>query len=104
MHEAEMKLIEENIYMTENKVEDKIQMDNIDGELFNVCQVSPQPVLKDDIIFETLQESKLAENHIIICGMVENLRYFVMPLRAKHLQTIQPIVILNEDPLSVSQW
>ena len=41
MHEAEMKLIEENIYMTENKVEDKIQMDNIDGELFNVCQVSP---------------------------------------------------------------
>lgn len=41
MHEAEMKLIEENIYMTENKVEDKIQMDNIDGELFSVCQVSP---------------------------------------------------------------
>jgi len=80
-----MKLIEENIYMEENKVEDKIAVDNIDGELFNMCQVAPQPVLKDDIIFETLQESKLAENHIIICGMVENLRYFVMPLRAKHL-------------------
>lgn len=60
--------------------------------------------MKDDIIFETMQDSKLAENHIIICGMVENLRYFVMPLRAKHLKTIQPIVILNEEPLSVQQW
>lgn len=59
---------------------------------------------KDDIIFDSLQDSKLAENHIIICGMVENLRYFVMPLRAKHLQAIHPIVILNEDPLSVKQW
>lgn len=88
MEQNEMKLIQENIYKTEKPVEDKIQVDNIDGELFNVCQVSPQPVLKDDIIFETLQDSKLAEDHIIICGIVENLRYFVMPLRAKHLQTI----------------
>ena len=59
------------------------------------------PVSKDDIIFETLQESKLAVGHIIICGMVENIRYFVMPLRAKHLKTISPIVIMNEQALSV---
>ena len=101
----ELKLISENMKNnTESNVEEKISVENIDGELFNVCQVSPQPVLKDDIIFETLHESKLAEDHIIICGMVENLRYFVMPLRAKHLQTIQPIVILNEEPLSMNQW
>ena len=57
----------------------------MDGELFSVCRISSQPVHKDDIIFETLQDSKLAENHIIICGMVENIKHFVMPLRAKHL-------------------
>ena len=71
-------------------------MDNIDGDWKNMCQVSERPILKDDIIFETLNESKLAVEHIIICGMVENIRYFVMPLRAKHLKTISPIVIMNE--------
>lgn len=55
-------------------------------------------------MFETLQDSKLAENHIIICGMVENMRNFVMPLRAKHLKTISPIVILHEHTLSMKQW
>jgi len=63
----------------------KINIDSVEGDLFQTCQVTSQPVSKDDIIFETLQDSKLAENHIIICGLVENICYFVIPLRAKHL-------------------
>ena len=51
-----------------------------------------------------MQDSKLADKHIIICGMVENLLYFVKPLRAKHLKEIHPIVILNEENLQVKAW
>ena len=56
-----------------------------------------KPVHRDDIIFQSLKDSKLAENHIIICGMVENIRYFVMPLRANHLKEPSPIVILHDE-------
>jgi len=36
--------------------------------------------------------------------MVENIKHFVMPLRAKHLQNISPIVILCEDALENKEW
>jgi len=47
-----------------------------------------------------LKDSKLAENHIIICGMVENIKHFVMPLRADYLLDPSPIVILHDEELS----
>ena len=59
--------------------------ENIEADWLSMCQTAAKPVEKEDVIFDTLEDSKLAENHIIICGMVENIRYFVMPLRAKHL-------------------
>ena len=46
----------------------------------------------------------LAENHIIICGMVENIKYFVMPLRADHCKEVSPIVILHDELPSAKQW
>ena len=61
-------------------------------------------MVKGDIEFETLHDSKLAENHIIICGMVENMRLFVMPLRADHLSNPSPIVILHDEELTMKQW
>lgn len=72
-------------------------IDNIDGDWLNLCQLAAKPVSKEDIIFKTLEDSKLAENHIVICGMVENIRHFVMPLRSKYLKEPIPIVILNEE-------
>jgi hypothetical protein len=36
--------------------------------------------------------------------MVENIRYFVMPLRAEHLSDPSPIVILHEEELTGKQW
>jgi hypothetical protein len=62
----------------------------------NVRQLAPRQVQKSDIEFKTLKDSKLAENHIIICGMVENIKHFVMPLRAEHLLDPSPIVILHD--------
>jgi len=46
----------------------------------------------------------LAQNHIIICGMVENIRHFVMPLRAEYCKEVSPIVILHDENPSAKQW
>jgi hypothetical protein len=59
-------------------------------------QLAIRQVQKADIEFKTLKDSKLAENHIIICGMVENIKHFVMPLRADYLLDPSPIVILHD--------
>lgn len=72
-------------------------MDNIEGDWINMCQTASKPVNKEDIIFDTMEDSMLAENHIIICGMVENIIYFVMPLRADHCKDPAPIVILHDE-------
>jgi hypothetical protein len=61
-------------------------------------------VNKEDICFESMENSKLAENHIVICGMVENIWHFVMPLRAENCQSQSPIVILHEEIPTAKQW
>jgi hypothetical protein len=57
-------------------------------------------VIKEEITFETLENSMLAEDHIIIVGIVDNIKYFIMPLRANHSREISPIVILNDETLN----
>ena len=39
------------------------------------------------------------ENHFIVCGVVPDMKYLMMPLRARSLKTIQPIIILHPDPI-----
>ena len=51
-----------------------------------------------------MEDSMLAEDHIIICGMVENIKYFVMPLRAGHCNNPSPIVILHTELPTAKQW
>lgn len=92
-----------------NKMEDidddnMMQVENIDGDWLNMCHVVSKAVDKGDIEFETLKDSKLAENHIVIVGMVENIRHFVMPLRADHLNDPSPIVILHDEKPTQKQW
>lgn len=36
--------------------------------------------------------------------MVENIKHFVMPLRAEHILIPMPIVILNDEELTAKQW
>mmetsp|Transcript_40153 Transcript_40153/g.38656 ORF Transcript_40153/g.38656 Transcript_40153/m.38656 type:complete len:84 (-) Transcript_40153:1271-1522(-) len=81
-----------------------IQVENIDGDWINMCQVATKQINLNDIIFPTLKDSKLAENHIIICGLVENIKHFVMPLRAKHIADPYPIVILHDEIPTAKQW
>lgn len=35
------------------------------------------------------------ENHFIVCGVVPDMKYLMMPLRARSLKNIRPIIILN---------
>jgi len=84
--------------------EDIGNLENIEGDWINMCFVNSKPVDQKDICFQTLENSKLAENHIIICGWVENIKYFVMPLRAKHLKNPSPIVIIHHEVPNEKQW
>ncbi len=56
------------------------------------------------VTFPSLENSQLAAKHIIVCGMVSSLTYFVIPLRAKILKDLQPIVILHTEEPSDAQW
>ena len=58
----------------------------------------------EDVKFDTLYQSKLAENHIVVFGIVDNIFHFVAPLRAKYLSKILPIVFLNEEKPTLKQW
>jgi hypothetical protein len=99
--EQQIKIIAERAdYIMNDEEKDKIIVENIEGDWLKMCHISQSPIDKQDIIFKTLEGSKLAENHIIICGMAENIRHFVMPLRAKHLHDPSPIVILHDEMLS----
>jgi hypothetical protein len=80
------------------------EVDNLDGDWLNIQKVASKPVNREDIIFETMEASMLAEGHIIICGMVENIKHFVLPLRADHMKSPLPIVILHDELLSPKQW
>jgi len=98
------KMIAQTGYLNIADKDDKIIIENIEGDWLKTCHVSQSPIEKQDIIFKTLKGSKLAENHIIICGMAENIRHLVMPLRAKHLNDPSPIVILHDQIFSAKIW
>ena len=68
------------------------------------CHLTNEKVSLKDVTFKTLEDSILAMNHVILCGLVSNLINFVLPLRAKHLTTYPPIVILNDHEPTEKQW
>jgi len=90
-------VIAAEFYKFDGDDDNNIDIDNIDGDWVNEYQSSSIPVDMGDIIFDSMEDSMLAENHIIICGMVENIKHFVMPLRAEHSKEHSPIVILHDE-------
>ena len=73
-------------------------------QLLEQCYTTPKPVPLKSVTFPSLENSQLATKHIIVCGMVSSLTYFVIPLRAKILKEIQPIVILHTEVPTDVQW
>ncbi|CAD8066859.1 unnamed protein product [Paramecium sonneborni] len=57
-------------------------------------QVKPQTITTG---LPKVGDQEKFENHFIVCGVVSDMKYLMMPLRARSLKNIQPIVILNQD-------
>ncbi|CAK75823.1 unnamed protein product (macronuclear) [Paramecium tetraurelia] len=57
-------------------------------------QVKPQTITTG---LPKVGDQEKFENHFIVCGVVTDMKYLMMPLRARSLKNIQPIVILNQD-------
>lgn len=68
------------------------------------CYTITTRVSLADATVPTLFNSVLAENHIILSGMVPNLINFVIPLRQRYLRKYPPIVILNPTPPNEKKW
>eukprot|EP01022_Parablepharisma_sp_SALTPOND_P033410 TRINITY_DN88679_c0_g1_i1.p2 TRINITY_DN88679_c0_g1~~TRINITY_DN88679_c0_g1_i1.p2 ORF type:complete len:507 (-),score=57.99 TRINITY_DN88679_c0_g1_i1:17-1537(-) len=73
-------------------------------QLLDQCYTTPKPVPLKSVTFPSLENSQLAAKHIIVCGMVSSLTYLVIPLRAKILKDLQPIVILHTEEPTDGQW
>ena len=93
-------------FQEEESKHDNILIDaNIQGKyltdkiiLSNSYHVSSEQILKENAIYNTLQNKLvLKRGHIIICGISQNLIDFIKPLRAKYIpkEDCPSIVILN---------
>ena len=83
--------------------EEDVIISNPENDL-NALHATEEVVNIEDITFNTLENKKLAERHIVICGIVENIKCFVLPLRAKHLKDPSPIVILHDEQIEPKIW
>ena len=44
------------------------------------------------------------EDHVVICGVVPDMRLLILPLRNRNLKKIIPVIIIHNEPLSVKIW
>ena len=95
---------ENNGYEIDEEEENELEVENLEGDWVHFCHLTQNPVKVEDIKFQTLKDSMLAKDHIIICGIVENIRGFVIPLRALYLKNISPIVIFSEEEPTQQLW
>ena len=98
---------EEDPVQFPTKVKQENLNQNLTGEFISLedgFHLSPSKTLLIDVSFKTMENNILATNHIILCGLVSNLRNFVLPLRAKYLDKYPPIVILHVSPPTEKQW
>jgi len=58
-----------------------------------------------DVIIETVKHlDHKMHHHIVACGPLQSLWSFIVPLRSKHVQVVQPIVVLTKYLPSVEDW
>ena len=63
----------------------------------------PRPVTLSSATLQNTEELKL-NKHIIVCGSFQGLQHLLMPLRARSLLTILPIIIILNDPMPSEIW
>lgn len=74
--------------------------------LANAYHVTTNQTNKEDATMDRVDHMIIARNHIIICGVCQNLFDFVKPLRAKYLpkDKMPTIVILSKESLEDKIW
>ncbi|KRX03636.1 hypothetical protein PPERSA_04188 [Pseudocohnilembus persalinus] len=107
-------LLEDDILSNRNKINNnnvqtkqtsyKNILTSEQNKWFQECYTTKERINLKDVTFKTLQNNILAIDHIILCGLENNLLNFLIPLRSKYLQKYPTIVILNEEPPSEKQW
>jgi hypothetical protein len=70
----------------------------------NNCHVLKTEVTLEEITFSSLEGKNIVKDHIILCGLSDNLQKFFIPLRHKSLKMFPSIVILHEEPPDVNLW
>jgi len=79
-------------------------IDSEQNKVRSNCHTVIKSINLPDVTFKSMESNILAKNHIILCGMADNLSKFVIPLRSKHLTELMPIVILHTKPPTEKQW
>ncbi|EWS75923.1 calcium-activated potassium channel protein (macronuclear) [Tetrahymena thermophila SB210] len=74
------------------------------NKIYEKCYTSKDKIHLKDVSFESLENNILAQNHIILCGAVDNFINFIMPLRAKHLDNYPAIILLNDKEPTEKAW
>ena len=75
--------------------------------LAQAYHVTSEPIIKENAIYQTLQNKLVVKNgHIIICGTCQNLIDFIKPLRAKYINKADcpSIVILSKELPEDKVW
>lgn len=70
------------------------------------CHITIEHIPKSSVIISSTEKMLIVKDHIIICGICNNLINFIKPLRAKHLpkNKIQTIVILSKEIPDDTIW
>lgn len=71
-----------------------------------ICHITTEPIDKNSVTMESVDNMLIARGHIIICGITHNFIDFIKPLRAKHLPKSEcpTIVILCKELPDEKIW
>jgi hypothetical protein len=74
--------------------------------LAKICHITTEHIAKTSVTIYSIDKMLIANGHIIICGLCQNLIDFIKPLRSKSLPKnyLPSIVILNKDLPDDKLW
>eukprot|EP00753_Platysulcus_tardus_P004449 PLAT12539.55.p1 GENE.PLAT12539.55~~PLAT12539.55.p1 ORF type:complete len:1323 (-),score=660.58 PLAT12539.55:56-3820(-) len=73
----------------------------IEHKLFHML---PEPLSLDEAMVRNADGILGLDNHIVVTGSMNNLLYFLRPLRVRFLRSLHPIVLLHPERLTLEQW
>ena len=99
------KYLNKNIELEEGEIDMKNNLKNNDIystdilSLAKICHITTEHISKTSVTIDSIDKMLIAKEHIIICGVCQNLIDFIKPLRSKNLpkRIVPTIVILSKE-------